>query len=85
MLKVWFMFDNHTFARIEPLDRESLVKQATELFAEDRYGMLAVRDRDAPLGSLYLHGNGKPADPTELGKWADAVVREIEFARLMVA
>lgn len=47
--------------------------------------MLAVRDRDAPLGSLYLHGKGKSADPTELGKWADAVVREIEFARLMVA
>lgn len=91
MLKVWFMFDNHGFARIEPRDRDGLIKRAAELFARDGCGSLFVRDEtDTNLKGFDLHGHpiGHGAwgvKDDELARWAEKVATEESFRHRMHA
>lgn len=83
MLKVWCMFDNHTFAPVTFSDRPSLIKAAGKLIALKRGASFFVRDEyDATINSLHWHSRD-----TEVGmfKWADAVMVEHSFRKLMVA
>lgn len=90
-ISIWFMFDNHTFARVKSRDRNELVDEATNLFNEDGCGSLFVRDAwDAILKGLDLHG--RPLGDGHYGvlkadveQWADKVLAEISFHKLMVA
>ena len=45
-MKIWFMFDNHTFARVgdSTTGREAMESRARELFAKDGCGSLFARD-----------------------------------------
>jgi hypothetical protein len=89
-LKVWFMYDNHTFARVEEITREELIARGKSLFDEDGCGSMFVRDAaEAQIDSLTLHGHMlRPrkwgVTKAELAKWADAVVAERSFRTLMV-
>lgn len=86
MVKVWFMFDNHTFERVDSSDHASIVRDAYRLLTEDSYGMLVVRDsQDATMQGLYFHGDGKEPDMAKIDAWASRVMAEIEFDRLMAA
>lgn len=89
MLTIWFMFDNHTFAKIHSRDREGLVREATKLFQEDGCGSLFVKDEfNATLKMLTVDGK-KLTDGTwgvlasEVEQWAAAVVDEITFRKMM--
>ena len=90
MLSIWFMYDNHTFAKIKSRD-SGLVVEAARLFAEDGCGSLFVRDEfDATLHGLTLQGhrlaNGRfGVTRAELDAWADAVMAEISFRKAMIA
>ena len=91
-MKIWFMFDNFTFARIDPVDYESVVKQARELFAEDGCGSLFVRDElDGTIEKLTRMGRSLGAvkgwglPVREIEEWAQELFKEIEFERLMTA
>lgn len=91
MLKIWFMYDNHGFARVEPRDKLGLIRRAKELFAEDGCGSLFVRDEhDAELRSLTVNGhrlgNGQyGVTVDEIVQWADDVVAEEAFRHRMNA
>jgi len=90
-LTVHFMYDNHTFARLlkSVPDRNELIAWARSLFNEDNCGMLFVRDSlGGTLESLELHGrrmaNGHyGVTLSELERWADAVLAEESFLRLV--
>lgn len=90
MLRIWFMFDNHTFAKIAPtLDAAALVQSAEKLFAKDGCGMLFVRDAlGGDLKSLTLHGRqlgnrSWGVTKSDLANWAAAVLVEESFQRLV--
>jgi len=89
MLSIWFMFSNHTFAKITGQDRETMVEQARDLFRSDGCGGLFVHDEfGTTLRALTLHGHrldndryGVPA--SEVEKWADEIMAERSFRTLM--
>ncbi len=86
MLKIWFMYDNHCFAQVKQRDRAGLIRRATELFEDDHYGSLFVRDEfDAIMRSFDLNGSGKPPSAKAIGEWADKVVAEESFRHRMHA
>lgn len=86
MLKIWFMFDNCTFARVHLTSKDDMVRQAVELFKEDGCGGLYVRDNfEGLLKSLCLHGRRLPnkrygMPRVEIEAWADKVLAEQSFA-----
>ena len=92
MLKAWCMFDNHTFARVDLTTRDEIVERIKYLSELNKGMTLFVKDGDATLGS-----NGSPFDksPFELyGQdasdsaivdWADRVLSEVAFRKLMDA
>lgn len=83
MLAIYFMFDNHTFAKVTGDDRAELVKQVSDLFDKDRWGSVFVRDEHGgELKALTLEGNGVTKD--EIEEWAVAVAEEKWFRTLMV-
>ena len=90
-MNIWYMFDNHTFARIKETDREGILRRARSLLEEDSCGSFFVRDEsDATLNKLTLHtrqlrpGEYKYGVPSaELEKWADEVMAERSFRTLM--
>jgi hypothetical protein len=45
-MRVWFMRDNHTFARVGDgtVDRATMQEKARQLFALDPYGIVFARD-----------------------------------------
>lgn len=90
MLKIWFMYDNHAFATVEPRDRAGLIKRATALFKEDGCGCLFVRDEGAEMQKLNLNGHqmgdGKyGVTAGEIAQWADDVMAEESFRHRMHA
>jgi hypothetical protein len=86
MFHIWFMFDNHSFAKIRTTERGQMIARAVELFKEDGCGSLFVRDEcGAELKNLTVNGRelgnglyGVPRD--EIEQWADAVQTELSFA-----
>lgn len=90
MLKIWFMFDNHTFGKVTGKDRDTLIEQARDFFRQDGCGSLFVRDEsDATVRALDLHGrplnNGKYGVLfSEIEEWADKIEAERSFRTLMV-
>lgn len=61
--KVWFMFDNHTFKKIDTNDKLKAFKQIRDCFSEDPCGEIFVRtayDESIKTGGLCadwkLHG-----------------------------
>src|ERR1035437_883170 len=89
MLSIWFMFDNHTFAKVSDRDREGLIRRAYDLFLRDGSGGLFVRDQnDCTIDKLTLSGcllsNDKYGiTPIQLEKWADEIMAELSFRTLM--
>lgn len=79
-MKIWFMFDNHTFCEIKERDVESLAERASELFLKDGCGSLFARDDDGrSIDHLMLHGerfpDGKYGQTDKaLRQWALSVV-----------
>lgn len=67
-MKVWFMFDGHTFSKVGEGDesREQMYTKARELFALDGCGSLFARDGRNNVIST-LHGKRLPE-----GKWGVA-------------
>lgn len=45
-MRVWFMHDNHTFARVGDgsVDRATMQERARQLFAQDPHGVVFARD-----------------------------------------
>lgn len=45
-MRVWFMYDNHTFAKVGDglVDRATMQEKARQLFARDPYGIVFARD-----------------------------------------
>ncbi len=91
MLHVWFMYDNHTFAKVQLAARDRMIERVVELFEEDGCGSLYVRDdMDATIRSLTLDGrclnNGKYGVPfREIAAWVEKVTDEQAFHKLMCA
>lgn len=86
MLQIWFMFDNHSFAKINAnLRGKDLVKAAEKLFQKDRSGMLFVRDHlGGDMKTLDLLGHiGYRITTAELEKWAADVEKEETFLRMI--
>jgi hypothetical protein len=68
--KIWFMFDNHTFAKLSN-DPDKAALEAAKLFGEDNYGSIFVRDiSDRSIDALTLHGSKDTDFPTRLKEWA---------------
>jgi len=89
-VKIYFMYDNHTFARFGNwITKDDLYKRARKLFKEDGCGTLFARDmRDGDLRSLDLHGHQLSnsswgVTELELRAWTDKVLEEDSFARLV--
>ena len=83
-MKIWFMFDNHTFAEIKERESESLAARASELFCRDGCGSLFARDDDGrPIDHLTLHGKRFPdgeygQTAQALRQWAVSVVDTVK-------
>lgn len=88
-MKLWFMFDNHTFEKITGQDREAILEQAIDLFRVNGSGSLFVRDEnDVTVNALTVHGrrmeSGKyGVRASDLEKWADEIMAERSFRTLM--
>ena len=85
-MKIWFMFSNHTFARLEPSSSKALITVARNLFKRDTYGSLFVRDEfDTTIRYLDLdgHGDKKGVSVVDLEAWADKVMAEVSFRKIM--
>lgn len=89
-MKIWFMFDNHRFAPVEVAGRKQMIARIVSLFNEDGCGSIFVKDGDATVNALCLHGHrisnnewGVPA--SEIEAWADRFITEQSFHRLMMA
>lgn len=56
-MNVWFMYDNHCFARVgnSSTSREAMEKRAAELFSEDGCGSIFARDTRNHTAA-HLHG-----------------------------
>lgn len=86
-MQAWFMFDNHTFAKVDGETREILITRATELFRQDGCGCLFVRDRSgSEVNRLALYGRilqEKPVRfgvlPEDIEQWADSLLAERSF------
>jgi len=52
-MKITFMYDNHTFKRINALGRETRKKEILGLFAAERLGTLYAKGHTA---HAHLHG-----------------------------
>jgi hypothetical protein len=91
MLSIWFMFDNFTFEKITARDRDGLIRQAKKCFAEDGCGALFVRDEfEASLESLTLMGRQLERGrygvlDGDIGAWADKILEEHSFRKMMCA
>lgn len=56
MLKIWCMFDNHTFASVDASSREAIEKRVRELILKRRGASFFVRDEfDANMRDLNWH------------------------------
>ena len=90
MLKIWFMYDNHTFAKVTDRSRGGLIQAAKELFGEDGCGALFVRDEhDCELYALTLNGHRQSDGrygvlDREVEEWADKILVEESFRQVMV-
>jgi hypothetical protein len=91
-MKIWFMFDNHTFAPpITTFERETMINSAIAMFAQDGCGSLFVKDiYGGGLENLTLNGhmldNGRYGIlREEIERWVDAVLTELSFQKAMVA
>lgn len=90
-MKIWYMFDNHTFAQIKETDRAGILAHAERLLNEDSCGSFFVRDEcDATLSNLTLHTQRLNKDSYKYGistarlkKWVDEVLAERSFRMLM--
>lgn len=60
-MRVWFMYDCHTFAKVGDgsSSREQMEARARELFAEDGCGSLFARDSNGRQ-ITYCHGQRQP-------------------------
>ncbi len=91
MLKLWFMFDDHTFSRIALCDREYIINRVSALFrAGDGGGTLFVRDSsDCEIPSLTKGGrkmeDGWGLPQQEIESWVDDVLAEAAFRRAIMA
>lgn len=91
MFSIWFMFDNHTFAKVINGDRASLIRQGANLFSKDGCGSLFVKDEwGGSMEKLTLHGRmltkGRyGVTDAALEQWADDVLSEISFRKTMAA
>lgn len=91
MLKAWCMFDNHTFASVPLVSKQEIVARVQRL-RDLRAGMsLFVRDGDRELGQHVLFGtspfelHGDDLTDEEIAVWADKVLEEVAFRKLMDA
>jgi hypothetical protein len=56
-MKIWFMYENHTFAKVTDMSPAALVACAKQLFKEDGCGCLFVHDETGTtISSLTFHG-----------------------------
>ena len=71
-----FMFDNHTFRRINALERETRKREILALFDEDGCGSVFARGADGHALEPAL--NGHPIAPApELYKHSDSIFSEM--------
>lgn len=83
MLKIYCMFDNHTFATVRATDREGIAARVKELIRLKKGASFFVRDgSDASMECLSWHSRD---DLSKLDEWLDRVMEELAFAKLMVA
>ena len=71
-MKVWFMYDNHTFALVGDAmtTRAEMVTKARNCFAEDRYGSLFARDsHDRAIADL----GGPVLDESQMAGFFDTI------------
>ncbi len=89
-MNIWFMYDNHTFAKIIDLTQAALIARAKDLFRQDGCGSLYVHDESGTtIGSLTLHGRRREngtygVSEDKLRKWAVEIEAERSFRTLMV-
>lgn len=82
-MKVYCMFDNHTFASVTFTDREGLLTRAKELTERKCGASFFVRDEsDATLRGMDWHSRDcmDGADA-----WVRRVMQEYDFRKLMAA
>lgn len=85
-MQAWFMFDNHTFARVDlSVGRRQVIDRVTELFRKDASGSLFLKDSyGSTIEALTMHFR-----PTtvyeEIAAWADRALQEVSFTKLMNA
>lgn len=90
-LTAWYMASNHTFATIEIGDRAAMIQRISDLFSHDGAGSIFVKDESgATVSGLYRHGqqlgNGRYGMLiADIEQWADEVIAERAFHRLMIA
>lgn len=88
-MKIWFMYDNHTFAKVTDLSPDALFKRAKELFEEDGCGGLYVHDESGTtIQALTFHGrmlhHGRyGAYDDDLERWVAKIQEERSFRSLM--
>ena len=83
-LKAWCMFDNHTFARVDLTTRDEIVERVKYLRSLNMGMTLFVREGGVEFGSPFeLHE--RDASDSAITDWADRVLSEVAFRKLMDA
>ena len=84
MLKIYCMFDNHTFASVDMGGkRDDMLRQIGRLMCKNGGASFFVRDRyDATISALDWHSHD---DPAGSGDWIDRVLTEESFQKIMAA
>jgi hypothetical protein len=85
-MNIWFMFDNHAFAKLGDAQtpRADMEAKAAELFAEDGGGSLFARMSQGSE-SIHCHGKRLPggagwgATPAMLREFFDAVDERVNW------
>jgi hypothetical protein len=81
-LRIWYMRDNHTFAKLEPGDTESLVRQARAIFDGElgHYGVLFARwhPSDDIASEFDLHLRSEFPEKA-VREWAQRIMRASPF------
>lgn len=83
MLKIWCMFDNHTFASVDADDRLGIRTRVRKLVRQRHGASFFVRDEfDAMMNGLTWHSRDSFDG---LDDWLDRLEVEISFKKLQVA
>ena len=84
-IKIFFMCDNHTFPKFgEWKDKHDLVTRAIDMLSKHGfYSTIFVTDGEGTMDALTLYGRGEYGAVDRVLLWADKVIDEINFSKMV--